>query len=587
MGFNNSVAIMALLLGLISIGAIAQVSRLRGRFLSPAHPVILANAARPQDRVSRVLIIISGVLTVATVVTTAVFFWSHPFGDSAYFVDRLLYLVNGSRFYLDFEFAYGPLMLYPPYVLWLLIRPLGGGIYLAYYMFMGAWHLLGIGMLVYTVNRLDLSRALRNALVASAVPVMIFCIPTIGPNYSLTRFLLPFFLITWTFSVLRKHNWTNVVAPGGATLLGFAVSPEMGVVTGVSIAIAFALFGSRERWKVWVGAGLGMVVSGTGWALYGQARGSALAGFSAGNANFPLLPGQPAVAYIVIMVALAWSAGASMDLRQPSRFAAQLGWIAAVGALVIPALGRADWVHLYWNGLGAILMATACLWVGARRLAWGLPLAATGTFIVSSIVLFLVAGVPSAYLSGVNNGVISMNASRGLAHRIGRSYSDGRSWWLRAKLEGPTEEDVRRLSEEGGVFCASWLNDRFGAVLAERHALAPVFEVPVTLGSEAQTDYLVHGLGHANSVLIPKYQYDDYDRRLDEMRRNGWSAMRRTKVSSSLYEYSALLGFPLSARPANAALNAQVVFAQALKRDWVVDRRSGDYLILRRRGVLR
>lgn len=583
LGFNNRVALVSLALGCLAIVALAQLWRARCCGVSSVpEPVVLFEAANKDEGVSRVLLLVLSLAAVAAVAITATVYRSTPVTDSGYFYDRLLYLVNGSRPFVDFEFSYGPLLLYPPYCLWLVLRGIGVTLATSYYVVLAVAQVLGIGMTAYLLNHLRMTRAVRNGTLSIVVVTMLVN-PSLSLNYTPLRFLTPFALMIAVLTLSERSVLLRVFAPAGAIVGAFALSPEMGLATVVALVVALLLGVDERSWPAWLGVVFAIGFGFLGWLLYSRLPGSAFVGFSAGAFYFPVLPGRPSLMYLTTVLIAAGGVSATSSWSSRSRSSPQLGWLATCLVLSIAALGRADIGHLFWNGLGATLLAVALLGVIARRWAWAYIAAFALSFLVAASSHYLVLGLPSMFQVGVKNGLISERTARGIAHRVGRKYSDGSAWWQKARIADPSNEQISRLIESGSVLAPFQLEGRLGLRLAESQSLVPLFASPDMGSGQVSGELIVSGLGRARYVLLREDRYQAFLRQVKRAGGVSAPAVWQTKVPVSPQTYGLLLDFPMTFRPAHPVYDSSLAFGQVLVRDWVVDRTSGDYVILRRR----
>jgi hypothetical protein len=132
-----------------------------------------------------------GVLAVVAAVCAVMYFLTRGlsgYDESRYLIDRVRLLAEGRTPYREFEFAYGPLLLYGPLAI---ARMFGIGIESGYYAFWSLTATLGYYLLYQTINRIDFpcSRK-RTIFLVFSLGVMPGLLNT-GANYTLLRFVLP------------------------------------------------------------------------------------------------------------------------------------------------------------------------------------------------------------------------------------------------------------------------------------------------------------------------------------------------------------------------------------------------------------
>jgi hypothetical protein len=356
-GANNKLATIALAL----LSAIVALCAARG-WIADGLP------SDGDERSSRPLsggTILAGCLLVA--LWTGLLGWAithsgNRYGESDYFLERSRDLLRfGGRLYRDFEFPYGPLLLLPP--VWL--ARLGPALSTHLQAFFFAWFTLlnvaGIGMAGYCLNALPLSSRSRTLLFA------LFCFeqinPLMGPNYSLGKFLLPFAVLLW--GARRVGALRRAVALAAGHLLTLLVSPEL----GVGLTAGIVAWATLEAWRARAAKPLLACLAPVfGYAVftafYGAGFLDRLQHASAGALNLII---EPLPDMLIFLVALVWLAplAVGLSLRRRSPGAPVLAGVFLLSLGLLPgALGRSDPLHVFFNGLGFLLLAM----VGLERL---------------------------------------------------------------------------------------------------------------------------------------------------------------------------------------------------------------------------
>jgi hypothetical protein len=290
------------------------------------------------------------------------------FGEMAYFMQRLESMLLGRLPYRDFGFDYGPAMLWGPVALY---RASHGGLSIeeAYLIVLLLDYILGFALLAYAVSQVN-SRARPILFALLAAP---FFIATMGLNYAPLRFAIApasVLAVRHLFRALDGSRWRLPALAFTAFLLPIAncaISPEMGiaVIAGLSVYFLWFLFG-KDRLAALPALG---VVAGAAVVAGFFPRGlfDSVFSFGQGGNDFPVLPN----AHIVAMLAAAtWVLPAlgAMAVREGGRegpFCA--GFAVAAGFLLVPATGRCDCGHVFFNSLGIFLLAlSAATFLGKR-----------------------------------------------------------------------------------------------------------------------------------------------------------------------------------------------------------------------------
>lgn len=275
------------------------------------------------------------------------------YNDNIYFLE---YMDEVSRYHLhvykDFSFLYGPVLLYFPVAVQVLLRPLHAGVQAAYYMALTLMQLLGIVLLYYTLEALPLSRRLKT-ITLGLFTLGTLC-PLMGLNYTLVRSLLPFSTLLFIIKVKRPFAVAGLIFLG--ELLQLSVSPELGVAFAAgaccySLCRAFAT--SWLYFVALVAAPLGILaflgVTGTVYL-------SSMSQFSSGCLNLIVEPLPYILFFLGTLVWLVpWMLGRMVKDGSPDTVE-MLSLFVVSMTLVPAALGRCDPLHVFFNGAGVYLL---------------------------------------------------------------------------------------------------------------------------------------------------------------------------------------------------------------------------------------
>lgn len=295
------------------------------------------------------------------------------YGEATYFLERIR---DGAQFspalYRQLEFPYGPLLLLPP--VWL-AHTLRLSLDAGYWSWLTLLNAAGILLAGYVLNRLPLSRTARWVLFGLCVFEQMH--PLLGPNYSLLKFVLPAAVLVWGTQLRGPGRQLAGFAVGH--LLTVLVSPELGVGLAAGIAGWAGLSAWRERQRLPL---LSLIAPLLGYsvflAIYGQGFLDRLGNASAGALNLVI---EPLPHLYVLLIALVWLApvAVALALRSRSSRAPLLAGMFLLSLGLLPgALGRADPLHVYFNGWTLLALSAvgleqlghlrARLWLGALLL---------------------------------------------------------------------------------------------------------------------------------------------------------------------------------------------------------------------------
>ncbi len=346
--------------------------------------------------------------------------------EGAYLLDRLQHLAAGETMYRDFEFLYGPTMLYLPLSLGRLLHlSLVDAYYLAWVL---AW-VGGIGMLWLTVAWACGTSAHKNGIFLLAYLGFIFSCVSLGLNYTPLRFVGGSFfaVLSWRVLERRRSVLLGVVTAlaGGAWVLFY--SPEQGIAFLLGTVAFFVLFVDRSLHGYWFC--LGLLLVGKGLLFFALSRTGVLhymGAMASGGYNLPLLPSLNTLLTLTLLLAAACVLMNSLRLRKRG---GPLEYLILISLFALPAaFGRCDPGHMFMNTLGAFIAAWTVLSYRAgagRWMAWSyvasalfLPLALyqQNNFVMFPIKVALLSPAnPHPEVRRVSTGVLERLLGQGRA----------------------------------------------------------------------------------------------------------------------------------------------------------------------------
>jgi len=277
------------------------------------------------------------------------------FGESFYVIDRIWLLADGKVPFRDFEFAYGPALLYGPSVLHTIFSI---GIAKAYYLFWAGSYLLGALLLFKTVNMVNYPTTSKQEIYLLLFLPGLFPIIRMGTNYTFLRFVCPLFF------VLVIHKWFKDSHGGWIVraVLGSVVFTAFLLSLSAETAIAFAF---ACVWICVLSRGQSLLKRGTtalaltaGFlALFWGAKKlhilDTLLADGSGAINFPIMMAPHVLVYFAAMfVCACYLYWRFRDRRMNDNTIGLIGYSIPMTAA---ALGRCDPSHVFWNGLAIFL----------------------------------------------------------------------------------------------------------------------------------------------------------------------------------------------------------------------------------------
>jgi hypothetical protein len=284
-------------------------------------------------------------------------------GETYYFVNRQQMLAAGLAPYRQFEFVYGPLLLYPSFWFTKIFHLTALHGYIAVWCL--GW-LIGVAMIWMVVRAIDIPIPPRSLLFGFLVLAQLVWTNYGGLNYTPLRAYAAAFCIVvihtlWTRS---KSPWLMSLSSVAAVALTIMCSTEqaVGVTVGL-LAYMFLLALSRDLKFPW--PALAVSICGVLTCFAVASRAGLLIttrSFASGGYSYPLLPSFSICIGLFAYVAAGCLLYRSLRLRNLQSVTIPL--ILAGCAMLPAALGRSDILH--------ITAATPAFVVGAASL-YGMP----------------------------------------------------------------------------------------------------------------------------------------------------------------------------------------------------------------------
>jgi len=346
-GFNNNVAIVALLTGVLLLTALRWRRKLPPQFL----PSSTGMPVKP-------LLVLCVIQTLITATLLVAVHERPPAAEAYYFLDRMYPLAAGMAPYRDFEFLYGPLLVYLPY--WF-SKLSGAPLYLVYLCVFLAFELIGLWMLWKIIG---MARAPARTKTLAFYCLSAVTLPnlSLGLQYTLPRYLTAFCAVLALAAFARTNRSRPIPLALACALLGgiiFGLSPEMGLVF-IPAALATLIAQAREAGDRPIGRVLALLAGvGLLFLLLPSGMLAGVGSYSRGGGSFPVVPSAFLVLYVVsvliagpyLLLALRRLDSGALPFPPDVTF----GWTVLSFAMVTGALNRADGGHVLFYGIGFFL----------------------------------------------------------------------------------------------------------------------------------------------------------------------------------------------------------------------------------------
>lgn len=295
--------------------------------------------------------------------------------EGVYFYHFLYALDNGSSLYDEVQFIYGPLTIYPVY----LLMQIGINIHIAYFFVLIVFQLLGLYFVYDILPLFKLSEKERFAIML-LITVISFPMST-GLNYCLFRFaIMPWAVTQLVLGYNRRNHVVCLLLALVLLLATLLYSPEIGLcyalVVTLWISIHFYYNHTKADVFTLISLWIGMIII---ILLYPNYLSSVFQAGSGGG-NFPYVPSL--ILCLIIAVFISYGALIGGQLRKLSE---NYDFIAIEVAMIIasPAgLGRCDPLHIESFCLFGLIVSYIILRsiFNAKVVKW--------TFLISILTLF-------------------------------------------------------------------------------------------------------------------------------------------------------------------------------------------------------
>jgi hypothetical protein len=502
-GFNNRVASIAAVLFGITAFAIAR------RRLEPVHQPCVRAYRVPTGALWMTLLVHGSVLTIASVCVSQS---PHSYGEAWYFLNRLDQIaIFGNVPFSDFEFAYGPLLLYLPALVHWIGTPLHLSIEWSYYFGLTVLSLTGVYGLFWTVNELIPGRHYK------LIVFGLFALglnPTMGMNGMYFRFIGPYVAL---LLAERFDGWQRTFAfLSIASLLLFSISPEIGFAYSVGasgLSICRSLSGGAQWLACVIGAWVGPLLL---LAVFGSGYLQTFSAFSKGAQNFVIVPVPHILLFLVGLIFIIPLGAGRIPSSHWRENPALIGMLLCSVVLVPAALGRCDFGHVFLDGLGIILLSlrftfsfrgpVRIIWLGLISIVFLHGVLTGFRFYARAIIPVIGAGV-RAYAPPAESFVTKL-----IPGRLHQGFTEP---------EKPPMHTARALGALGRASVAMpfGADKRMTRILQESHVYAPSFFAGLTNVFDAEAESRsIEDVDKKRWALIPRDIYLP-DENIDFVRR--------------------------------------------------------------------
>lgn len=275
--------------------------------------------------------------------------------DGSYFLSHAINMAHGLRPYIDFEYAYGPGLVYPTH--WLTMTGLSA--HTAYFLFYLAISFAGLCLAWSFAALLPVRNSLKLLVFLMICGISFVSLTTVGVSYTIVRFVTPLWVLGKVNEADERGHpvWRQALMACAGILFVDLVSQEIGTVLAVTAAVffGFTCFGDSRARVARVMAMLSCLAAHGifFFALMPSAFRSSMLTFAAGGNNFPVIPSLLDVLYLLCF---AYCFKRHIPPSGERSLIFPLIVVFALGSMAA-ALTHADAGHIVWDGLGIFVLA--------------------------------------------------------------------------------------------------------------------------------------------------------------------------------------------------------------------------------------
>jgi len=586
-GFNNRISILSLgaMLGLLSLVELIRA----WKYGLNNHEVFLLEIM-PTGRSNQPLLGYGIALLGFIFITCSYQIWWYTvtpcayYAEMGYFVSLIDMICMGYHPYVDFQYNYGPALLYLP---GMLVKFSNGGISVeaAYLTILVATGVVGNILLCYVIRNFSKN---RDGLVVY-ITIAISTLPSLmnfGLNYSPLRFIAPLASLVFLHKLfVANTNSTHIdrikIIFFGFLLpiLNFSISPEIGLSAYLGIIVYFLAVSIKRRREYFLVISP-LLTLPLFLVLFSPAYLTTLFSFAGGATNVPVAP----TLHIVTLVAAACFIIPNLTvaglLNKSENAAMTIALTIAMGLLLPAALGRCDVVHVFWNGMGiSILLVTLFTRISNVELKWT-------TFILYLIVFGECSGLTlyNCYRTEINNALAAKNDfknisdlnKKALQQSVDRFLTEFKCGFHYGKMLLFDDEYRKLLTYKkiGTPLGATEDCDKFlklsGRYVVEYHASRYM-----QISNNQHIMRKLADLRKMDTILIPAYSFNF----LQSADQPGFSA-------SEGREYTDMMIFPNFLRQRNKRTLFQAPIVKVIQDQYTIVDHFKDYIILKKKSLV-
>lgn len=357
-GFNNTV-------GILILGVLCFFYLVAGYFRAADASSSDVPAKPASKAVTRRDVLICAAIAAALIAILSLLASDYGFRDteSEQFLHGMQRLNDGQEIYRDFDFYYGPWLLYIPQLCFLLLEPFGGSMVAGYLLSLFLLQLLSLVQLRFLIDHLPITEPYRR------ITFYVAALATLPIHTGINLLLFRYISVPWAVLLISRmppdQPTRRLVTAAASAVLIYGASPEYGIILSVVMLVMAA--GSFLERRPLESAGIALLAVTTPllfWLVW-PGLFTSFGVYAQGGWRWPFVPSLGLTAFFAAMFLIAFAIG--LRLRKARENVLYLTVCLAALGSVPAALGRCDPVHLMLNGCTILLLAFSYVSRSASR----------------------------------------------------------------------------------------------------------------------------------------------------------------------------------------------------------------------------
>jgi hypothetical protein len=335
---------------------------------------------------------------------------SNYWGEVRQHVSRLDLMILGRRPHTDFQYNFGPAMLYPAYALYRLGRG-SLSIDAAYCTTLSAYWVMGTFLSYYVIK--NLSGAVKRTIVFVCISLLFLHPTMMGLQYTPIRYFLPLASLVFIHKSLTSAlRWRHIATTAGAFLLpliALGFSPDAGISTTLAVTVYFLTLIRTPLRKFSYCALASVLAFAIALIAFGRDYLDSVRAYSSSVACFPIFP-TVFVLLFLTAICVILSNLAIVGLRQQTPLGSlSLAFSIVLGLGIPPALGRCSLVYICLNGVGVLMFSLALLTtLRSKRFFYPLLCAYLLLFPLCNLAEHLWLGYARSSITALDTGILDI-----------------------------------------------------------------------------------------------------------------------------------------------------------------------------------